>query len=76
MPMIPKIAVSSISLAVIPGYILIAFISGNIHDANLLFAGAVNFIIYSSFVLWLVIRRNRKSRAGGALDRNHPRLNE
>jgi hypothetical protein len=59
--MIANIAVSTVSLAVIPGYILSAYFSGNIHNANLILAGAVNFIIYSSLVLLLIVRRSRKS---------------
>ena len=53
MPVLANIAVSIISLAVFPGYILSAYISNNIHDANLILAGSINFILYSSLSLWL-----------------------
>jgi hypothetical protein len=43
-------------------YVLSATISGNIHDANLILAGLINFILYSGIVLWLIIRRSRKRR--------------
>ncbi len=60
MPALANIAVSTISLAVFPGYILSAYISNNIHDANLILAGFINFILYGSLSLWLLTWRNRK----------------
>jgi hypothetical protein len=48
MPVIANIAVSTISLAALPGYILSAYLSNNIHDANLILAGIINFFLYGS----------------------------
>ena len=68
MPPTISIVVSTISLAVFPGYILIAYISNNIHDANLTLAGVLNFILYGSLSLWLLSWRGRR-RAGRAARR-------
>jgi hypothetical protein len=65
MPVVANIAVSTISLPVFPGYILSAYISNNIHDANLILAGFINFILYGGLSLWLLTWRNRKRSAGG-----------
>jgi hypothetical protein len=62
MPSSASIVVSTISLAAIPGYILSALISNNIHDANLILAGVMNFILYSSLSLWLLAWRSRGQR--------------
>jgi hypothetical protein len=62
MPFLANFVISTVSLAAIPGYILSAYISGNIHNANLIIAGTINFIIYSGLVLWLINRRSRKRR--------------
>lgn len=66
MPFLANIAVSTISLAVFPGYILSAHISNNIHDANLILAGFVNFILYGGVSLWLLTWRNRRRPVEGA----------
>jgi hypothetical protein len=63
MPVIANIAVSTISLAVFPGYILSAYISNNIHDANLILAGIINFLLYGSLSLGLLTWRNRRRLA-------------
>jgi high-affinity Fe2+/Pb2+ permease len=60
MPVVANIAVSTISLAVFPGYILSAYISNNIHDANLILAGFINFILYGGLSLWLLTWRDRR----------------
>ncbi len=60
MPVIINFAVSTISLAVFPGYILSAYISNNIHDANLILAGFINFSLYGSLSLWLLTWRSRR----------------
>jgi hypothetical protein len=60
MPAIANIAVSTIALAVFPGYILCAYISNNIHDANLILAGVINFFLYGSLTLWLLTWRSRR----------------
>lgn len=60
MPVIANIAVSTISLAVFPGYVLSAYISNNIHNANLILAGVINFILYSSLSLCLLSWRSRR----------------
>lgn len=61
MPFLASIVVSTISLAVLPVYILSAYISSNIHDANLILAGVMNFILYSSLLLLLLSWRDRRS---------------
>jgi hypothetical protein len=63
MPVIANIAVSTISLAVFPGYILSAYISNNIHGANLILAGVINFLLYGSLSLWLLTWRSRRKLA-------------
>jgi hypothetical protein len=63
MPVLANIAVSTVSLAVLPGYILSASISNNIHNANLVLAGIINFLLYSSLSLWLNTWRNRRKLA-------------
>ena len=63
MPLVANIAVSAISLAVFPGYILSAYLSNNIHDANLILAGIINLLLYSGLSLWLISRRSRKRSA-------------
>jgi hypothetical protein len=62
MPFLANIVISTVSLLAIPGYTLSAYISGNIHNANLILAGTINFILYSGLVLCLIIRRSRKRR--------------
>jgi hypothetical protein len=54
--------ISTISLASIPGYILCALLTNNIHDANLLLAGVMNFVLYGSLLLWLLSLRSRRKR--------------
>jgi hypothetical protein len=56
---VANIVVSTISLAALPGYILTALITGNIHDANLVLAAFINCILYSAVTLHLMIRKNR-----------------
>jgi hypothetical protein len=63
MPFSASAVVSTISLAALPGYILSAYVSNNIHDANLILAGVMNFILYSSLLLLLLFWRGRR-RAG------------
>ena len=63
MPAIANVAVSTIALAVFPGYMLSAYISNNIHDANLILAGFINFILYGSLSLWLLTWRSRRKSA-------------
>ncbi len=63
MPTIANFAVSTLSLAVFPGYTLSAYISNNVHDANLILAGVINFLIYGSLSLWLLSWRSRKKSA-------------
>ena len=60
MPAIANVAVSTIALAVFPGYILSAYISNNIHDANLILAGVINFFLYGGLTLWLLTWRSRR----------------
>jgi len=60
LPFIANIVVSTISLAALPGYILTALITGNIHDANLVLAALINCVLYSTVTLRLMIRKNRK----------------
>jgi hypothetical protein len=70
MPVVANITVSTISLAVLPGYILSAYISNNIHDANLILAAVINFLLYGSLSLWLLTwRSRRKSAARPGVDR-------
>jgi hypothetical protein len=70
MPSFASIIVSTISLLALPGYILSALISGNIHDANLILAGVMNLILYSGLSLWLLSWRGRRRAAG----RGRPRF--
>ena len=67
MPVVANIAVSTISLAVFPGYILSAYISNNIHDANLILAGFINFILYGGLSLWLLTWRDRRRSVSQSL---------
>lgn len=60
MPAIANIAVSTISLAAFPGYILSAYASNNIHNANLILAGIINFLLYGGLTLWLLTWRSRR----------------
>jgi hypothetical protein len=55
-----NVVISAIALPVIPGYISSAYILHNIHNANLVLAGAINFILYTGLSLWFLARRNRK----------------
>lgn len=63
MPPSASFVVSTISLAAMPGYILSALILNNIHDANLILAGVINLILYSSLALWLLFWRRRRRMA-------------
>jgi hypothetical protein len=63
LPSIIGIVISTISLAFIPGYILCALLTNNIHDANVLFAAAINFLLYSGLLLWLLSMRTRRKRS-------------
>jgi carbon starvation protein CstA len=60
LPFAVSIVVSTISLAALPGYILSAYVSNNVHDANLILAGAMNFILYSGLLLLLLSWRSRR----------------
>jgi hypothetical protein len=60
LPLWASIIVSTISLAVFPGYILSAYISNNIHNANPILAGTLNFLLYSSLSLGLLSWRTRR----------------
>jgi high-affinity Fe2+/Pb2+ permease len=64
MPVVANIIVATASLAVLPGYILSAYISNNIHDANLILAGVINFLLYSGLTLWLLTWRSRRKSGG------------
>ena len=55
-----QIIISAIALPIVPGYVLSAYISGNIHDANLILAGVINFILYGGLTLWLLTWRSRR----------------
>ena len=63
MPPSASFVVSTISWAVMPGYILSALILNNIHDANLVLAGVINLILYSSLALWLLSWRRKRRMA-------------
>jgi hypothetical protein len=63
MPFAANLVVSTVSLAVFPGYIVTATLSNNIHNANLLIAGAINFVLYSGLSLWLITWRSRRKLA-------------
>ncbi len=63
MPAIAGAGVGMIAVAVFPGYIVSAYITNNIHDANLILAGFINFILYGSLSLWLLSWRSRKRSA-------------
>jgi hypothetical protein len=62
-PFVPNMVVSAIALPVVPGYVLSAYIFHNIHDANLIFAGTINFFLYGGLSLWLMFRRGRRRSA-------------
>jgi hypothetical protein len=62
-PFVAQIVISAIALPVIPGYVLSAYISNNIHDANLFLAGVINFLLYGSLSLWLFTWRSRRRLA-------------
>src|SRR5580704_6587638 len=63
MPIVANIIVATASLAVLPGYILSAYISNNIHNANLILAGVINFFLYGGLSLWLLTWRSRRRSA-------------
>ncbi len=60
-PPVIGFVISSISLASIPGYILCALLTDNIHDANLLLAGVLNFLLYGSLLLWALSAEPKKA---------------
>lgn len=62
-PFMANTIVSAIALPVIPGYVLSAYILNNIHDANLILAGAINFFLYGGLSLWLISWRSRRRSA-------------
>src|ERR1700722_149737 len=59
MPIAANIVVSMFALAAMPGYIVSAYITNNVHAANLILAGSINFILYAGLSLWLLSRRRR-----------------
>lgn len=63
MPVVANIIVATASLAGLPGYILTAYITNNIHNANLILAGVINFFLYGGLTLWLLTWRRRKKLA-------------
>ena len=60
MPIAANIVVSMFALAAMPGYIVSAYITNNVHAANLILAGGINFILYGGLSLWLLSRRRRR----------------
>jgi hypothetical protein len=66
MPFAAYTVVSTLTLFVFPGYILSAYISNNIHNANLILAAFINWVLYSAVILGLVVRKNRKGKIGRA----------
>jgi uncharacterized membrane protein YfcA len=68
LPQVSRIAVGLIALPVIPGYILSAYISGNIHDAGLILATLLNFILYGLLTMWFLTRRSRRLSARESKD--------
>jgi hypothetical protein len=69
MPSFLSVLLSAIAVAALPGYIVSAYIT-NIHNANLVLAGAVNLLLYGSLFLWLASwrdrRKHRRSHSGAA----------
>jgi hypothetical protein len=63
LPSIIGIVISTVSLAFIPGYILCALLTNNIHDANVLLAAVMNFVLYSGLLLWILSLRSRRRRS-------------
>jgi hypothetical protein len=57
-----NIAIGTIAMFIFPGYLVSAYIT-NIHDANLILAGVVNFILYGGLSLWLLTWRSKRKLA-------------
>jgi hypothetical protein len=65
-PFAAAIALSILTAFVFPGYILGAYISNNIHNANLILAALINWVLYSAIILWVVVRKSRKRKDNAA----------
>jgi amino acid transporter len=61
-PFAATIALSILTAFVFPGYTLSAYISNNIHNANLILAALINWVLYSAIILWVVVRKSRKRK--------------